>query len=619
MAADRGTEARPNPFAFPADTAIRFLLLASAVLSAVPLLTFGFGRAVAPGTSAELDEAQECLAAVIRNAPDSGGVSSLDKNSTKTVDAIKACPETDYTPIGVFLLSIIAVLVVLAVVRYMLMPRARIRRQGLVPLPAEGMPELRSDLDQLCARAGVDRAEITFLLALLDRRVSGLAFGRFGRRYVLLRRGLVESFTTDPPLFRAIVLHELAHIRNGDIDATYLTVALWRTFVVFMLVPALILTPIRIVVAGWERGLGISVRLLVLVLIVLLVRNAVLRSRERHADARVEQWGAGRDLRRALAAVPLQRSGVWSWFSTHPVPSARRTALDESRMVGAVRVGDGLLLGIVAVYAYQTFPEFIGWIIPGGGSGRAAASAAMVALVAVSVTRPVLADAVAACVTRTRISVNAFGIGLGLGIAIGPQVAVISAIRPGGTPHADLASPGALEWLVWSSIVIATTWFCVRWLAETARAWMPYLSSRWTPGRVFFAGTVLAFGLFLWLPYLLGVPGFVAFGSVLVIPDVPRLLILVGVIALNIVTSPWATVTCLAALWVVPLAGSLARGGATRPWVWLQPAEQAGYHRALGDGERRTRTVTARLLLLHAPLLGLTLAVAVIAAGTLVA
>ena len=40
-----------------------------------------------------------------------------------------------------------------------------------------------------------------------------------------------------PPLFDAIVLHELGHIRNRDIDQTYLAVAIWWAFVVAALLP----------------------------------------------------------------------------------------------------------------------------------------------------------------------------------------------------------------------------------------------------------------------------------------------------------------------------------------------------------------------------------------------
>ncbi|MFK0258318.1 M48 family metalloprotease [Streptomyces sp. NPDC090445] len=60
------------------------------------------------------------------------------------------------------------------------------------------------------------------LVGLLDGSVNGLTFGRAGKRYVMLSRGLITLHRTDPEALRAIVLHELAHLRNRDVDIAYL-------------------------------------------------------------------------------------------------------------------------------------------------------------------------------------------------------------------------------------------------------------------------------------------------------------------------------------------------------------------------------------------------------------
>jgi len=41
--------------------------------------------------------------------------------------------------------------------------------------------------------------------------------------------------------FRAVVLHELAHVRNRDIDITYATVAIWRIHLVLVSAAYLVL------------------------------------------------------------------------------------------------------------------------------------------------------------------------------------------------------------------------------------------------------------------------------------------------------------------------------------------------------------------------------------------
>jgi Zn-dependent protease with chaperone function len=73
-----------------------------------------------------------------------------------------------------------------------------------------------------------------------EGRVTTDAFV-FGRRTVCLYGGLVAIREADPSRFRAVDLHELAHIRSGDATITNATVGLWRAFLVVLLVPEAVL------------------------------------------------------------------------------------------------------------------------------------------------------------------------------------------------------------------------------------------------------------------------------------------------------------------------------------------------------------------------------------------
>ncbi len=64
----------------------------------------------------------------------------------------------------------------------------------------------------------------------LDPSPTGLSFGRPGSTSVALMGGLVTRQFADPPAFRAVVRHELAHLRNRDVDLTYATLSLWYAF-----------------------------------------------------------------------------------------------------------------------------------------------------------------------------------------------------------------------------------------------------------------------------------------------------------------------------------------------------------------------------------------------------
>src|SRR5262249_38985388 len=121
----------------------------------------------------------------------------------------------------------------LAGLLYLVHPWWLIRRGRLTRLREDDGPELVAELAGLSRLAGLAR-EPVFLLGPRPR-VGGQAFGRVGRRYVRLNAGLTACHTTDPALFRAVVLHELAHLRNRDVDQAYLARAIWWSFLALAL------------------------------------------------------------------------------------------------------------------------------------------------------------------------------------------------------------------------------------------------------------------------------------------------------------------------------------------------------------------------------------------------
>ncbi|MFF4243622.1 M48 family metalloprotease [Streptomyces sp. NPDC001822] len=93
---------------------------------------------------------------------------------------------------------------------------------------------LRPLLDELVATAGLARPP-RFVVASAAVTASAVVFGRWRRPTIRLDGGLVATSDTQRDRFRAVVLHELAHVRNGDVGVTYFTVALWRVFLTSVL------------------------------------------------------------------------------------------------------------------------------------------------------------------------------------------------------------------------------------------------------------------------------------------------------------------------------------------------------------------------------------------------
>ncbi|MFJ9825599.1 M48 family metalloprotease [Streptomyces sp. NPDC101160] len=306
---------RPDPFAVTSGTTLRFGLLVLAMSAAATTVGVAWTGWLVVPDGADPEAMRNCLFGILddvragRPAPDSeqwarmcGGMSPL-RSALVTV-----------VPLALFWAAVLAL--------YWVRPALRVRRRGLRPFPVAALPGTARELDRLRELSGV-REPVGFLVDLLDRGVTGLAFGRRGRRHIVLARGLLQLYERDPVAFRAIVLHELAHLRNRDVDIAFVTDAAWFVYLRGLLVPAL-LTPLT----PWLNPAGsgpvlfylLSAGHLVLVgVVVPLARKSVLRSRELHADARAALVPGGAEgLRAVLTAEAAARP------PQQPRPSRRR-------------------------------------------------------------------------------------------------------------------------------------------------------------------------------------------------------------------------------------------------------------------------------------------------------
>ena len=129
--------------------------------------------------------------------------------------------------------------------------------------------------------------------------------------------GLVTRQIADPPAFRAVVRHELAHLRNRDVGPHVRDHRRsgTRSCSSGVLPFAVVVSTSRqrhLVALGW--------RLLALAALVYLTRNAVLRAREVYADVRASvPDGREGALRRILGGLPRARrvavAPLWSGAS----------------------------------------------------------------------------------------------------------------------------------------------------------------------------------------------------------------------------------------------------------------------------------------------------------------
>lgn len=557
---------RPNPFAIPSGTLIRFLLLIVAACAAA-LNGLSQKTAVALGVHrADVIAYQVCVqekmgeAVARRQArPDDTGLA----DTPNIYDPILEChdPRSD---VGWWPhILALALFWLLVLVVYWYLPKWRIRRRRLRPLDADRFPELSGYLRDLQREAGVQQ-RVTYLLEPLNPTVTGLAFGRVHRRYVVLSGGLVALFTRDRPALRTVVLHELAHIRNRDLDITFITIAVWR-LVAFLLVWGLLAFLLQVPL-GMLPGYGIAVegattvQTVLLVVFVPLLRNAVLRSRELYADARTAQWDDSEQSLRHLfdtySTRDHHRGGPWR---VHPPMKDRRTALTDARNLFTMGFWEALAFGIMVTFTVDSISDLLSR--PRSGSlvnfavGVLVAGSLLVAGMGFAIWRETLRS----FVTRTPLRVESAGYGLGTGLVLGAAVTPTNVFSFYGTQTSPfgILVPGLI-------LLFCSGFLIVRWIALVTRCWMPVFASRERPLRVIL-GTLIAMSvpLAVWLGLVLVLPDAAFAAQTMTYPHQPGVVVFAIVSVVVALSLAGVLVIPLLALALLPLLGATWPGSAT--------------------------------------------------------
>ncbi|WP_052849791.1 M48 family metalloprotease [Streptomyces avicenniae] len=212
-------------------------------------------------------------------------------------------------------------------------------------------------LERLVSRSELGRRAPVFVVDPRQHAAGAVVFGHPRRPTVCLGAGLLSCRARRQKAFEAVVLHELAHVRNGDIGITYFTVALWRVYCAAVLVPFLLLSP-WLPAQEQAPAAGTLAPGLAAALLGYLSRAEVLRHRELVADFdAVHLAGAeGAVWRTAAEAEAEARREGWAraagrWFAglwrAHPSWEERHTFLTRRGRMdhGATGLQSALYVG----------------------------------------------------------------------------------------------------------------------------------------------------------------------------------------------------------------------------------------------------------------------------------
>lgn len=318
-------------------------------------------------------------------------------------------------------------------------------------------------------------------------RPHGLALGHRGRLQIRLSLGALHLAEGGrPEALRAIVRHELAHLRNRDVDLGGLTRAAGR-----ILLPVLGVVLVLGAVPAARRNAEVLVpfvgRLALLGLLVWLLRAAVLRSREHEADVRasipaVRAGEPGFDPE--FFPDPPARSGPaarwhgwwWAIAGSHPPADRRRAVVGAPERLLQAGFGEALATGVTAgllidnvrglfLSAASGFP-MLGTVLPGLVVGGL-----VTAVVGTALWRATLAALASGGLLPTGVPA---GLGLAAGLAVGQLLGPGSINVPLRTAFATAPglALGAMALLVLGSLLFT------RWTVTAAASWLPAAGSR---------------------------------------------------------------------------------------------------------------------------------------------
>jgi|GEM_PF-1762373 len=332
------TQKQLNPFALPAETDSRFNLFALAAVMWVLNWTIMIG--------AWLE------------------VANGDSVSTQTA-AVSS---------GLWLqIGMPAATIILAVILYFIHPQRIIRRQQLQPFDPMKDAAFSQAIAQLSTVTELPK--LPTIMLHQTKHVGGQVFGLRDRYILRLNNGLRLALRKAPATFRAIVLHELAHIANRDVGRTYFSQALWTATIWLTIAPLLLVLSYELIgsrlplllddsftAADLQKLLWVSLPdfLFLLfqcglgLLFVAAIRASLLRAREIYADWRVATWESEQPLinilKRGASSQPLGfdwKDRLRRGLRLHPTPTERINFLQEPHRL--------------FIMAYD-IPLFVGWL-----------------------------------------------------------------------------------------------------------------------------------------------------------------------------------------------------------------------------------------------------------------
>lgn len=581
-------QSRLDPFVFPSETTLRFALLIVSVIAASLFIyeTLYFQYLEINGKLEPVfNLARNCLNQSLNQ--DFSVFSSQEL--TAAGNALSQCStplEKVFAQSTWFAIVSVGILLGFALILYGVFPSLMIQREGMISLEKDtDMKDIVIYLKNLCQEVGINPP--IFLQKPASRGIGGRAFGSFGRYYVILPTGLLFLFDTNQDIFRAIMLHELAHLRNKDVDKTYFSIVLVCVFVLIALIPFLI----SLLNNSGAEFFQASWRIIALILLVYLTLTSVIRAREFYADVRASTFPHSQALLSMfetakkpelsafhtniialLERLPFFRRNHWQFaFLVHPQSSQRRHILVKTDPLFRIDFWVAFGTGMAATVGYESVASLIRSLLKelfgrndvwleSLGAGLIFASL-VVGIIGLGIWRTTFVSLIR---DQHFGEIGKLGIGLGLGLIVGQAFSfhnITSYQHALGWEQLDLGMQFALITfkVFWSILLLISLYYFFQWVATSASIWLSIAMFYPSP-RLFYTLGLLITGLCLtfWFAVLFTIQ--IAEPLLLTLNSFEASLVLIPLsfITIDVSFQSPLTLTALASLWAFPLSA----------WFW---------------------------------------------------
>ncbi|MDA0564191.1 M48 family metalloprotease [Streptomonospora sp. S1-112] len=469
----RGRAGPFDPFLLPSATGVRFFLLV--LVAAVGSMYLGVLSLALAGVDIMGGPMAGCAAQA------RAGVAELPDR--RVLDGFVDCLVGVQRRTVLWTLAPGLVWVCLTAAGYAAYPALLLRR--LRPMAGEedaGARLARGEVDTLTGGRRRGRLE---LVVTPGTAGGARVFGAFGRYWLAVDSSLLAAphgRLDDRAL--AVLHHEVAHLRNRDVDVTYLTMASWWAFAALAVplmaaqVSAVLLAAAGAVVTDIPApdlatvataGLVALAATAFTLLVAQWARARVLRTREHYADIRADRPDrAGAGLRRILSRPHVGGGGRW-WRGLrryHPAHGLRLRVLDDPRRLAAVSGADLAVAGLALGAAQLHFGMVGVWGVPSDRAVAAQVAAVLLGLPVGALVTAIVWNAVYGAPRgphRWHLAAAALAGGVLVGLAPPVQAA---------TSWAALLAADPLRGAVSVLALWAVCLLFLRWAALCARIWL---------------------------------------------------------------------------------------------------------------------------------------------------